>query len=170
MPTSLDPDDTIGEDQDPFDVALPLYYAKPPQHSAYRQLVELGAAAGDPLAQYAMATWFLFGQRDLGVRPNARRAVALLSRAAKTLNRAMYDLASCKLRGHGTRRDDRGAYRLLVRAAGLVCIPAMRAQAFCLREGVGARRDASAASRIEKAANRLAKKRDNIQRRVPSRR
>src|SRR6188472_4084564 len=90
--------DPIGVPE-PFDVALVEHFSSSRDRRRYRKLVELGVATGDPLAQYAMATWYLLGDSDLGVTKDVRRAVRLLSQAARFFNRAMYDLGVCKLRG-----------------------------------------------------------------------
>jgi TPR repeat protein len=148
--------------EDPFDVALPMFYASPRSHAQYRKLIELGARAGDPLAEYAMATWYLFGNAEIGVKRSPARAVALLSRAASTLNRAMYDLAICKLHGQGTKQDERGGYRLLARASQLGCLPAMKAQAQCLKQGIGVKVDRATAALLDKRANYLMRAQQRI--------
>ena len=140
---------------DPFDLALVEYYRARPDMSRYRRLVELGAATGDPLALYAVATWYLLGSRQLGVRRNAKVAVRLLTKASQTLNRAMYDLAVCKSRGEGTRFDPSGAYRLFSAAAGLGSLAALIEQARCLRDGFGVAKNARLAARIEGKVRKL---------------
>jgi len=140
---------------EPFDLALGTLCRPKPDLRRYRALVELGVEAGDPLAQYAMATWYLHGNAKLRVTVNLRRAVGLLTLAAKTLNRAMYDLAICKLNGVGTRKDTRGAYRLFRRAAALGCIPALDAQAWCLENGEGVRRDLRAVRKLDATHRQL---------------
>jgi TPR repeat protein len=140
---------------EPFDYALTSRYSSKRDPRRYRALVELGASAGDPLAQYAMATWYMHGEPDLRVSADMRRAVKLLKRSARTLNRAMYDLAICKLNGIGTRTDTRGAYQLFRRAAELGCITALDAQAWCLENGEGVRRDLRAARRLDRTYRRL---------------
>ncbi|MCW5806887.1 MAG: sel1 repeat family protein [Deltaproteobacteria bacterium] len=134
---------------DPFDLALPIYYQRHRDTDQYRALVQLGAESGDPLALYAMATWYLHGSKEIGIRRNKEQGIKLLTRASQTLNRAMYDLAVCKVRGYGVQKDLRGAYQLFARAARLGSIAAMREQAQSLRNGSGVRRNEAAAERIE---------------------
>jgi hypothetical protein len=149
---------------EPFDLALLRYYAPKRDMKGYRALVELGVRAGDPLAEYAMATWYLHGNAELGVARDAARAVRLLRRSARTFNRAMYDLALCMLDGEGMRKDARGAYRLFRRSAELGTIVAMEAQAWCLVHGVGVRRNARGARRLRIRASRLAAVRERLDR------
>ncbi len=153
---------------EPFDVALVLRYTKSKDVASYKSLIELGAKAGDPLAQYAMATWFLHGAKDIGIERNVRKAVPLLTRAARTLNRAMYDLAICKLNGAGTKRDLRGAHSLFLKASQFGSIPALYALAYCLREGVGTRANERQARHLEARARRIEKQCAIIRRRSTS--
>jgi len=68
-------------------------------------------------AQYALATWYLFG---VGVRKNATRAVALLRKAtARGVPSAAFDLAVSLERGVGVKRDEWAAFRLYRKAATL---------------------------------------------------
>ena len=135
---------------EPFDLALTHYYRSPTNWSEYKRLVAEGVRAGDPLAEYAMATWYLFGQEELRVRKSASRALPLLRRAARTLNRAMYELAVCQLSAEGTPYNPRSAIRLLERASDLGCIAALRALAECLESGTGIRRDVKRAANVRR--------------------
>jgi TPR repeat protein len=122
---------------EPFDLALPEFYARSPQPRLYRRLVEVGARIGDPLAQYAMATWYLLGNKQVGIRKNTSKAVALLESCAHVFNRAAYDLAVCKLRGIGTKKDPEIAFALFTRAANLGSLAGLEERANCLSAGTG---------------------------------
>jgi len=131
--------------QEPFDLALSEFYRVKPRMALYKRLVVLGAEIGDPLAPYAMATWYLHGNSAVGVQRDIRKANDLLDTCAATLNRAAYDLAVSKLRGIGVKKDPRAAFRLFVRASTLGSLAAMEEQARCLRLGIGTKRDAASA-------------------------
>src|ERR1041384_5906040 len=131
--------------QEPFDLALSEFYRVKPRMGLYKRLVMLGAEIGDPLAQYAMATWYLHGNSVLGIERDIGKANDLLDTCAATLNRAAYDLAVSKLRGIGVKKDPRAAFRLFVRASTLGSLAAMEEQARCLRLGIGTKRDAASA-------------------------
>jgi len=139
---------------DPFDLALSeLYTSK--DMSKYQKLIEIGVRNNDPLAQYAMATWYLHGNTQLNISPNLKRAVGLLEKASLTLNRAMYDLGVCFSTGNGKPRNPRRAYRLFSRSAELGCLAAMSAQADCLEFGVGVRKSVSRAKKLRRKADEL---------------
>ena len=140
---------------EPFDVALVEHFSGTRDPRRYRKLVELGVKSGDPLAEYAMATWYLLGDAELKIRRDPRRAVRLLSRAARSFNRAMYDLGVCKLRGEGTRKDARAAYALFQRSADAGSVAGLRGQAYCLRNGIGVRPNVALARKLELRAQRF---------------
>ena len=130
---------------EPFDLGLAEFYRSTPNMKKYRRLVELGAEIGDPLARYAMATWYLHGEPRIGIKRDLSRGVTLLESCASFFNRAAFDLAVSKLRGLGTRRDPQAAFSLFVRAASLGSLPAIEEQANCLATGTGTKRDPQAA-------------------------
>jgi TPR repeat protein len=140
--------------QEPFDVALPEFYGTNPRWRIYKRLVEIGVEIGDPLAQYAMATWYLHGHSRIGTRKDLKKAVALLDQCAPFLNRAAYDLAVCKLRGAGTRKDLKAAFSLFSRSASLGSLAAIEAQADCFESGIGTKRDPQAAKLLFQRARR----------------
>jgi len=142
---------------EPFDMALVEYYSPKPNWTRYRKLIELGSKAGDPLAQYAMATWYLHGEPNLRIREDSRRAVSLLRKAALSFNRAMYDLAVCTMSGVGTRRDPERAYGLMSTSARLGSIPAMYTQAEWLQVGFGTTRNRRKAQEVLRRAKALSK-------------
>jgi hypothetical protein len=135
---------------EPFDLALSELYKSTPRIEVYKRFLQLGVEIGDSLAQYAMATMYLNGDPRMKVRRNLRKAIALLEASAPFFNRAAYDLAVCKLRGEGTRRDLQAAYSLFVRAAHLGSLAALEEQANCLASGVGTERDPEAARLLSK--------------------
>lgn len=140
---------------EPFDDALVVHFTDPFDHEQYRALVELGVKAGDSLAQYAKATWFIHGEDRLGIRRNIRRAVPLLTEASRTLNRAMYDLGVCYMLGSGVPRDDRRAYLLFSKAAKHGSIAGMFNQAYFLEFGIGVTRSYARSRRIMKVVDAL---------------
>jgi TPR repeat protein len=139
---------------EPFDLALPEFYGDGTRWTIYRRLVEIGVEIGDPLAQYAMATWYLHGQPKLGIKKNLRKAVVLLEACAPVFNRAAYDLAVCKLGGAGARRDPEVAFLLFSRSASLGSLAALEAQADCLASGIGTPKDLEAARLLRRRAAR----------------
>jgi hypothetical protein len=147
---------------EPFDMALREFYQAKPRWSRYKRLTKLGAEIGDPLAQYAMATWYLHGEARLGVRRNQRKAVALLEQCAPFLGRAAYDLAVCKLRGAGTRRDVKAAFSLYSRAILLGSLAAIEAKADCLALGIGTERDLQAARVLDRSVVQWKRQLDEI--------
>jgi uncharacterized protein len=151
---------------EPFDLALSEFYRTQPQMQLYKKFVRIGAMLGDPLAQYAMATWYLHGNSDIGIKKNARTAVQLLETCAPVFNRAAYDLAVCKFRGIGTKRDLNAAFLLFVRATNLGSLPAMEEQARCLATGTGTKRDLKAARFL---LQRVAHWKEEVRRAKPTR-
>ena len=147
---------------DPFDLALPEFYGDGTRWPIYRRLVEIGVETGDPLAQYAMATWYLHGQPKIGIKKNLRKAAVLLEACAPTFNRAAYDLAICKLDGAGTRRDPEVAFSLFCRSASLGSLAAIEAQADCLASGIGTPRDLEAARFLRRRAARWKRELDKL--------
>lgn len=140
---------------EPFDVAIVEYYGSRPNWGLYRALIEQGAIAGDALALYAMATWFLNGEKNLGIRVNYREGVRLLTKAAKLLNRAMLDLAISYELGRGIRRNKKKAFELYARAARRGCIAAIEEQGRCLYYGIGVTRDRKKAQKCFTRFDRL---------------
>lgn len=141
--------------EEPFDRALVVYFASPINWREYARLVRVGVRAGDPLAQYAMATWYLFGHKQLRIARSPRRAVALLRDPARSLNRATYELGVCLFRGEGVRKDLAQAYRLFEQAAKQGCIAAVSVQADCLEAGNGVRRNPKRAAELRERARKL---------------
>jgi len=135
---------------EPFDLALSEYYRSKPQMARYKRLVTIGARIGDPLAQYAMATWYLHGNSEIRVQKNVKKAVELLEACSVVFNRAAYDLAVCKCRGIGTKKDLKGAFRLFVWAANLGLLAAMDEQRRCLTLGIGTKRDPESARLLQR--------------------
>lgn len=140
--------------REPFDVALPEFYETNPRWKLYKRLIEIGAEIGDPLAQYAMAKWYLHGEPKLDIRRNQRKAVSLLEECAPFFSRAAYDLAVCKIRGAGTRRDLKATFLWFSRAANLGSLAAIDAQADCLEAGIGTPKDPQRARLLFQRAER----------------
>jgi TPR repeat protein len=141
--------------REPFDLALVEHYSKKRDDARYRRLIDAGVAAGDCLAQYALATAYLFGDRRLGVKKDLAKAIALLRKAAPTLNRAAYDLGVCYARGIGVKRNESRAYELFESSANLGCIEAMIVQAEYLIEGTGVRRQTARGRKLLRRAESL---------------
>ena len=149
-------DDEPSAAPEPFDMALFDYYGAVPNWVRYRGLVELGVKLGDPLATYAAATWYLYGEPNLKLKPNPRKGIRLLERAARSLNRAMYEFGVFLADGLVIPANPKRAYRLFSQAAELGCAPALMAQATCLVQGFGVRRNVKQASLVRARAIRLA--------------
>lgn len=133
---------------EPYDVAIKEYYSTGTDWQRFRHLIEIGVDAGDCVSVYVMATWYLYGNRDIGIKKDMRRAVRLLKQAALGSNRAMYDLAVLMYNGEGIRRTTKGAFRLFERSARNGCVAAMIAQAQCLYYGIGTPKNKRRAARI----------------------
>lgn len=72
--------------------------------------------SGDARATYALATWFLFGNRFC--KKDYRQAVAMLQRVAvANISAAAYDLAISYEKGIGVRKSLKRAFENYVRAA-----------------------------------------------------
>ncbi len=83
-----------------------------------RQCVELWqdvVSLGHHRAEYALATWYLFG---VGVRKNFKKAAVLLQKAASGgIPEAQYDLAVSYEKGKGLAKDYHKAFKWYLRAA-----------------------------------------------------
>jgi TPR repeat protein len=99
-----------------YDVALKLARrTKNPPRKVY-DLLLAADKEGDARATYALATWFLFGNRYC--KKDYHQAVRLLKQAAKAnIREAAYDLAICFEKGRGARKSFKGAFRCYVQAA-----------------------------------------------------
>jgi TPR repeat protein len=75
------------------------------------------ADLGHPMASYALATWYLFGQEPY-LMPDHVEAVRLLKVAAKAhIPSAYYDLAVCYHEGEGVDKDPVAGFENYLRAA-----------------------------------------------------
>jgi TPR repeat protein len=97
--------------------ALKLAYRSKRQPT--REVYELLLAAdkdGDAHATYALATWYLFGNRFC--KKDLRRATQMLERAAEAdIAAAAYDLAVSLEKGKGIKKSLKKAFRRYVQAA-----------------------------------------------------
>jgi len=139
---------------EPFDAAMMEVYRAAPRWRVYRRLVEKAAKAGDDRAAYAMATWYLHGHEQVGVRKNFRSARRWLERGARSMALAMLDLASANERGVlGLPEDAGAAYALYVRAAEFGSVCARHEVGRCLFYGIGVAQNRRVAERwFDKAA------------------
>jgi TPR repeat protein len=142
---------------EPFDLALIEYYRDDCRWERYRRLVEIGAEIGDPLARYAIATWYLHGHAELKIERDPAKGAEHLEACASLFGRAAYDLAVSRLKGIGTRQARRVAFGLYVAASNLGSLAAMEAQALCLAQGIGTPADATAAKLLSRRVARWKK-------------
>lgn len=95
----------------------------------------------DARATYALATWYLFGQKGV-VEKDLRRAVVMLREAAAANHAdALHDLAVCYAKGAGVRRSDRKAAELYLRAALEGDKQSAYEMGRCYWHGIGVQRD-----------------------------
>jgi uncharacterized protein len=79
------------------------------------KLIKEAFKDGDPVAAYALVTWYLFGEH---LPKDWVKAVQLLKVAASSnVPEALYDLAVCYEGGAGTRKSPKKAYECYLRAA-----------------------------------------------------
>lgn len=142
--------------REPFDEALIEFYGTKPDHAGYRRLVERAAQAGDDRARYAMATWYLHGAPELGVKKNHRVARTWLEAAARSSALAMHDLAFAHETGRlGLRRDARAAYRLYRKSMRYGSVSAHHEVARCLFHGIGVKANRAAGEKLFAIAREL---------------
>ncbi len=80
-------------------------------------LLRVAVEAGEPIAQFALATLYLDGRQPY-VRVNKRKGIALLKAAAlANVVDAQFDLANCYELGEGVDKDGRLAFEWYLRAA-----------------------------------------------------
>jgi uncharacterized protein len=78
------------------------------------------ARRGSPSANYALATWYLFGHKGakIEIKKDISRAVKLLKLAARGgVANALYDLAVCYEIGAGVEKSEYEAFRGYMKAA-----------------------------------------------------
>lgn len=98
-----------------YETALAEMKKDTPDISLVLKLLNDSVEAGCREAEYALATWYLFGNH---VEKNLDKAVFLLKRASmKKHSSALYDLAVCYEEGKGVRKDEKEAFRLYLQAA-----------------------------------------------------
>lgn len=97
-------------------------------------LLKRAVTRGYAPAQYALATWYLFG---VGVGRDASKAVGLFRKASSKVADAAYDLAVSYEKGVGVKKDVRAAFRYYSRAAKLGDHQSEYELARCYRWGIG---------------------------------
>jgi len=111
------------------------------------------ARRNQPVAQYALGSWFLHG---IGVQKNLRRALALFAKAAAAGHPdAAFNLARAYEVGEGRKKNARRAFQLYQRAAAHGDVGALVEVARCLFFGIGTRPDRAAADKLYARAARL---------------
>ena len=144
---------------EPFDLAVAEASMAAPDWRLYRELMELGAEAGDPIAQYAVAFWYLHGHEDLGIEEGRyREAVRWLKPAARSFAPAMVELGLCLYYARGIRRDRKAAAALFQRAARGGSLRGKTLVAFIHEEGQGVPRSAAKARNAERQVAPLAER------------
>lgn len=140
----------LGYDDDdggpePFDR---VHVAPGGRYSAEQQrLIERGAAAGDGRAQLLVAQWLVAGSGSRRGSADTRRAVELLTAAARHVGGAAYELGAWYERGHLVRRSSARAVVWYRRAVRLGSVAGRRALARCYTDGVGVVASPRAAAR-----------------------
>lgn len=103
------------------------------------EMLQRASKLGCPDADYALATWYLFGRH---FAKNVKKGNYLLRRAAKAGNRdACYDLAISYDNGFGLSKDHQRAFELYLEAAMRGHIEAHKQVARCFWDGSGVRRN-----------------------------
>jgi TPR repeat protein len=103
--------------EEAYDIALPLLYQQKPPLFAF-ELVRIGAQAGDPLAQFSLATQYLYGNKLLRVQRDEKLGIVWLRRSAKSFARAKYYLAIAYAEGlSGVAINQRRSFELHCSAA-----------------------------------------------------
>jgi len=98
-----------------YDLALKKSRRKSYDAEEVLSLLSTASKEGDDRAQYALATWYLYGKH---VEINFAKAIRLLKMAVKKQNKdAMFDLAVCYEKGKGAKKDLARAFELYVSAA-----------------------------------------------------
>ena len=141
---------------EPFDEALLEYCSSSPDYRRYKECILRGCRAGDVLAKYARATWYIYGDADLGVVADSGMAFKLLAKISG-FPRAQLDMAILCESGTGTKKDVRKAFRLYEASAKSGVVAAMGELARCLFWGIGAARDPSRALALRRRVYRLRK-------------
>jgi TPR repeat protein len=126
---------------EPFEQALPLLFEPDVPWAEAGSLLTMASAAGHDYATYALATWYLFGRPELGIRKNRVKAVSLLKRASRSCGLAMSELAVCYETGRGTEKDLRVAFLLYRKATRFGVIKAWFDLQRCYYWGIGTPRD-----------------------------
>lgn len=124
----------------------------------YAELLEVGAAAGDDHACYALASLCLHGVplREQHYPRNVRRGLALLRRATRSVHLAMTELAAIYESGElGVRRNRGRAFELFERAVKFGSITARFHLGRCYYFGIGTRRNRPKAMQLFRAAAKL---------------
>lgn len=147
---------TNGDFVEPFDDAMHVRYRGHVDWTRYRRLIETAHAAGDARATYAMATWYLRGYREVGVKRQPKRAVPLLVIAARRFALAALELAFAYETGRWVgRRDPEAALRLYRKAVRLGSVRARYEVGRCYWWGIGTKKNERTATRFLRDAERL---------------
>ncbi|WP_156909309.1 tetratricopeptide repeat protein [Ottowia thiooxydans] len=126
--------------KDPYDLALEAATRSHPDMKLAQSLLEKAHQGGDPRASYALATWYLHGDKAYPV--DLKQAIKLLKTAAGAdIDDAHFDLAYCYEVGLGIRKNLRTAYRHYLAAALNGDEEAHAEVGRCLYYGIGVNRD-----------------------------
>lgn len=103
-------------------------------------LLERAIELGSHDAQYALATWYLFGK---GVKRDYTKAVKLLRKCANSVANASYDLAVCYEKGKGVEQDKATAFQYYMQSALLGDNQAYFEVGRCFFYGIGVKKNRS---------------------------
>ena len=131
---------------DPFTTAMSHQFGQPGSPKAAERYFRHGVMAGHGYCQFAVASWLWDGDAEAGIRKDRRRAVALLTLAARTCPLAMTELGH-----HVERRDPSTAVALYRRAVRFGSIEARMDLARCYKFGIGVNANPRLASRWRRA-------------------
>ena len=107
--------------------------------------MRMAADAGNPQAQYALATFYKDGR---GVKQDLQEAARLLGEAARAgTTEAEVEYGIALFNGTGVPRDERAAFQYLLKAAQKNSAPAQTRLAFMYATGRGAKADPVQAAR-----------------------
>jgi TPR repeat protein len=141
-------------------------FARKKKYKEAFALLEEADKHNDPVASYALGTWYLHGTY---VAKNFQKAVDYLNKAAKgEVKEAFFDLAVCYEKGIGVRKNLRKAFENYLAASQLGDKEALYEVVRCFYYGIGVEENRSLSEllynkvfRLQKRGNRRGKSRHN---------
>jgi TPR repeat protein len=141
-------------DEGAYSKAMRCMQTDPPDKGRALAFLKEAAASADPDAQYALATWYLFGEGGLRRSRSIARKY-MRAAAAKGVVLALFDLGAMLEKGDGGPVDLRAAFRCYVDAALRGDARAVFEVARCLHYGIGCDADVELAAIWSRRAKEL---------------